>query len=395
MTPAPFAELELRALPAGALSLASITLDGTAIDFADVLADLTIRHGRTGYFEATSPSTCTLTYLGVDRAFTRPFRLGATLVVNAFDGSATAPRFTGKMTDAKLDVDVLTATAVSTLRTLSGYEVGGAAWPEEAWSARVQRAFSDAGIPGVLELELGAFDPILVARAAEPTDLGAYLEALAGMVDAAVADRPNGNVLVQAIDSRALENLVELDPAEVGYAPEWTLVLPEANIVTVSYGDPSASASVSSRDEISVGIYGPIAAQIATTVRDNADASRIASTRLARNAYAHWTIQAAPLLYGRTIPIGTPLELSTLPASSPYDPWTPILEGWTDHVESDGLELTWTQELGLSDPLRSGLTLPWQAIPPDYLWNTINQATEWKDALTLSDLAPPGGLSDE
>jgi hypothetical protein len=45
-------------------------------------------------------------------------------------------------------------------------------------------------------------------------------------------------------------------------------------------------------------------------------------------------------------------------------------------------------ELSLSDPLASGLTLPWNAVPTTagYRWNTINPTTAWRDALQLGDL---------
>jgi len=133
--------------------------------------------------------------------------------------------------------------------------------------------------------------------------------------------------------------------------------------------------------------YGPIATEIATTIKLLADATTIANTRLTRNAYGHWNINGAELLVGRRLSIGTPLTMTTLPPAAPFDPWQPILEGWTDHVVSDGEELDWTMELALSDPLRSGLTVPWNNLPVTAKWNTINATLAWKDALTLSDFA--------
>lgn len=60
------------------------------------------------------------------------------------------------------------------------------------------------------------------------------------------------------------------------------------------------------------------------------------------------------------------------------------MEGWTDEIAGD----TWTMTLALSDPLLSGVTLPWSAVPTtaDYHWNSIDVATDWTEALTLEDL---------
>lgn len=375
--------VEPLALPAGALAVTTVTVDGAALDLHDVLADVTIRHGRSGYFDSASPSTCQLTLLGITRALTRPFRLGSLLVVNATNGSTVAPAFTGRFTDADLSGDTLTATAVGRLRTLSGYAIGTGAYPEETWSARVTRAFTEAGLASSLLLQTGSFDPVLVARPAEPVTLAAYLDELADNVQAAVADLPDGRILVQAIGARTLTTTL-LAAAEVVYAPEWEQRLPGANIVTVGYGDPEASLTV--QDTASVALYGPIAASYQTSLKTSSDADTMARNRLARDAYAHWNVPACSLLFGRRYTVGQALELEQLPPAAPFDPWTPILEGWTDRIVSDGEELAWTMELALSDPLLSGLALPWNAVPTVLHWNTIDPTVAWRDALTLDDL---------
>ena len=136
----------------------------------------------------------------------------------------------------------------------------------------------------------------------------------------------------------------------------------------------------------SVARFGPRPQTIATRISSSASALARASERLARVANPHWNMPSAPVLVGLDLAIGAAVEVTNLPPSSPYDPWTPILEGWQDTITSDGEELTWTMELALSDPLASGLTLPWNTVPLADKWNTINPVTAWRDALTLSDL---------
>jgi hypothetical protein len=357
------------------------------LPLANVIADVTIRHGRAGYFESGTPSTCSIALLGATHDQTHRLRLGEPLIVNASDGATIAPRFTGRLTDATLELDRLTLTAVGFLRTLGGYTIPGD-YAAEVWSDRVWRAFNDAGLAAALVLEVGAFNPMLVARPASPITLADYLDELAGMVNAAVADLPDGRILVQTSDSRSLEGGYALHPAEVAYAPTWLEVLPDANIVTVTYGDPAAPSSVTARDQASIDLYGPIESSVSTTFYDAADANAVATARIARDAYAHWFIADAPLLYGRRLLIGQPLELSSLPASAPHDPWNPILEGWTDTIVSDGLELAWTMQLSLSDPTLSGLALPWNQVPAGTAWNELDPALAWRDALTLDDFTP-------
>jgi len=360
----------------------SIVLDGQPIALADVLADVTIHAGRSDVSDEPTASTCQLTIHGVDGTFTRAFRTGSSLAVTVTDGTSSRPRFTGRITDARLDVDELTAIAAGPLSTLSQHTIGTTGvWPIETWSARVTRAFTEAGRQGELVLvpDTG-FDPQLAARdssTAGPTKLSDYLAFLAAMVGAAVADLPDGRMLVQAIGARTLANAIVLDPADVAYAPGWEQILPAGNIVTVRYtGDQSQSVTV--QDQASIGLYGERPVTIDTAFVNQSDALNRANQRLARSAYSHWNIPEAPVLRGLDLTVGEPVELTEMPAASPFTFWTPILEGWTDELSRD----EWTMRLALSDPLASGLIFPWEDVDPADLWNTINQTVAWRDAIS-------------
>jgi hypothetical protein len=362
-----------------------IVLDGVELPLAGILADLTIRHGRREVLDEATAATCQISLLGVAPAFVAGFRVGAPLTITASDGITSRPRFTGTVTDAALDVDELTAIAVGRIATLRRYAVGAVAWPVEAWSARIARLFAEAGLSAILDLRPDPlFDPELAARnpaTAGPTTLGDYLAFLAPMVGAAVADQPDGTILVQALGARTLEGAHALTPATVAYAPVWEQALPPANIVTVRYtGDQSLSVTV--RDDTSVALYGQRPRTVDTTFVAAADATHRANEALGRGAFAHWNVPAAPVLEGLELAVGQAIELSSLPPSAPFDPWTPILEGWTDTIA--GAE--WRMALSLSDPLASGLLVPWNSVPPGELWTTIDQAIAWRDARTLDAL---------
>ena len=365
----------------------TVELDGASIPLEGVLADLTIRRGRMDVGDEPTADTCQLTLLDVDQALVAAFEVGQALTVTVSDdgGSSSSPRFTGFVTDARLDVDSLTVIAAGALSKLRLYVVGEVSWPVESWSSRVTRAFTEAGLLAQLELEPDPlFNPQLAARdpvTAGPTTLGDYLTFLAGMVGALVSDRPNGDIFVQAVGARVLDAAVALDPDDVAYAPVWVQELPRGNIVTVRYtGDQSEHVTVT--DAASVAIYGERPETIDTAFVNAADATYRANQRLGRGAYAHWNVPEAPILRGLELELGAPVELDNMPAASPNQPWTPILEGWSDTITGGD----WTMALSLSDPLLSGLTLPWAAVPLELAWNETDPATNWTEALTLDDL---------
>lgn len=367
-----------------------LKIAGATVPLAGVLADCTIRHGREDVTADPQAATMQLTLLGVTHAQSKAFKINSSVVLNVRDGTGpTVPRFTGVVTDASLDEDRLTLIAVGPIATLPRYVIGGTVdWPEETWSARVTRVFTEAGISSTLVLVTPVFNPVLVMRdhlTAGDTTLGDYLAFLAPMIGAAVVDRPDGKILVQPIDTRTLATAVALPPALVAYVPTWLQDLPHGNRVTVRYtGDQSQEVTVS--DSASISAYGAVfPATIDTTFKLTADATTRANTRLARSAYSHWNMPAASLLEPMDLAVGTPVLVDSMPASAPYTPWSPILEGWTDSIAGD----EWTMTLALSDPLDSGLTLPWNAVPvtATYHWDTINPTVKWSEALTLEDLA--------
>lgn len=374
----------------------SVELGGTSIPLAGVLADVVIHHGRTELTDEPTATTCQLTLHEVTSAFVQEFDIGQSLVLTVDELEAPGtptPRFTGNVTDAHLEGSELTVIAVGKVATFRNYPIGAVNWPEETWSARVTRAFTEAGLASELELHPDPnFNPVLAARdaaTAGETTLADYLAFLAPMVGALIADRLSGGVLVQAIGSRRLEDATELEPADVLYSPAWSEELPGANIVTVRY-QADQGASVEAQDASSIARYGERTTTIDTSFKLAADASYRASQYLSRNAFSHWEMRSAPILRGLELALGAPVIISGLPASAPYDPWTPIVEGWTDTISAGDPDRpsTWLMELALTDPLLSGVALPWQAVPltPVYHWNTVDPATDWTEALTLESL---------
>jgi hypothetical protein len=367
---------------------AAIELDDVAIPLGELVADLVLHRGRDSVSSEPTADTLQVTIHDVARDFVRAFDVGQSLRLTVSDGGAPAvPRFAGRVTDARLDDDQLTVIGTGPIATFRELAIGASSWPAESWSARVLRAFTEAGLAASLDLRPDPeLDPILAPRDSETagaTTLGDYVAFLAPMIGALVADQPDGTTLVQAIGARTLDAAIELEPGDVAYAPVWEEQLPSGNIVTVRYqGDQGASVTV--QDDASIEHYGRRPITIDTTFQAEADATARARSALNRSAYSHWEIAGAPLLRGLDLPLGEAVILSGLPGWAPFEPWTPLVEGWTDTISGS----SWRMELALSDPLVSGLTLSWESIPIDplYLWSTIDPATAWADALTLDDL---------
>jgi hypothetical protein len=355
----------------------SVTIDGAAIALADVFASVTIRHGRGSLDDGPLGSTATLSLVNVARAFVAPFKVGVELAIAT---TGAVPRFVGRISDAALDPDAATLSviAASTLARISGRKIGAAAWPQEAWSARITRAFTEADAAAELVLELGVDDPQVAARAAGETTLGGYLATVAVTVATAIADLPDGRVLVQAVSSRRGADPVELPSESVALAPEWTQNDDVANVVQVTW----SGGVVEDVDASSIATYeerAPLALQ--TDLAVEADATSRAAIELSRRSRPDWHIERADLLVlNSDLAIGTPVIVRDLPAAAPADHAVGIIEGWEDHVEPDAVAgLDWTMQLNLSPIRLSGYGATWANINPAITWATLDPALTWAE----------------
>lgn len=400
-----------------------IAVAGADLDLDTVLAEVVIRHGRTEFDAGPTSSSAQVTLRGVTHSYANAFRVGVALVIEA----DSKTRFTGTISDATLDDDELTVIGMGPLASLFRYTVGGpsSTWPAEPWHARVQRVFTEAGIPSLVQLQYRLdWDPTVIAHTATdpPVKLDDYLKVLADTIGAAICDTPDGHVLVQELSVRqrltpltwqttpgtiawnatdptcsweqaiTLHALaptypdplppVTVDPADVFYVPPWQQSLALENSTTVEYGSPRVS--VLYEDSASIGLYGRIPGSVSTELANTADANQRAYDRATRRGYPRWFMDSAPLLRGYELALGQVVELSGFPTSSPYSAWNPCLEGWTDTIRGDA----WTCELALSHPLLSGVVLTWITTPATIAWNEVDPACSWSQALTVGDLNP-------
>lgn len=352
--------------------IGGVTVDGVAI--ADTLVEysFTFRHGRADAYDGPTPSSAALRMIGVDRA--ELVAVGGRLVVELTD---TTPRFTGTITDLRLVDDELSIVAIGLLADLGRRPLAAATLVVEPASDRLAAIFDEAGVdPAGYVIALGSFDPDVAARDRDPTTALVELEFLAQTVGAAVYDRPDGVIVVEALDARAAIEHV-LDSAKVAYAPEWTQEMIVENRVTVDGADP-VTATVD--DEASQAAYDVRAVTITTDLADSVDAAERARVRVARRAFPRWHIPALTVLeLHAAIGAGDQVAVSDLPASAPYATYAPVVEGWVDTVTAED----WTTVYTCSDPALSGLTLTWDDVTSTLTWATVDPPdVPWHDAIS-------------
>ena len=387
-------ELELEPLAAPAY-VGAVVVDGVEQDLARVLASVSIRHGRDDVDGPLMSSTATLRLRALARSELEAWAPGGRLEL--FDTDADLV-YSGRLTDNGLTDDDprvdarLEVIAASSLADAGRRPVAGHAWPAEAWSARMARILAEAELAGVVQPP-----PDLVPLAAtvpsdpetgyfETLDALAALEADRQAVGATAFDAADGTVVVQAFDARAgLYPPLELDPRLVLYAPAWSRTLDVVNRVVLGYGYGAGSVTVD--DAASQAVHGVRwSGAFETGLADAATATARARLWVSRLSEPRWKLPGLTLLRRHPLEVGLVLELLGLPETAPLRSWTPIVEGWTDTIEGPD----WTQDVVLSDPLLSGLALPWRDLPPELAWLEVDPACSWSEADVLDNLI--GGL---
>lgn len=385
-----------------------VAIAGTDVDLLDVFAAVTIRHGRGSADDGPLASTASLSLIDVARELSASFRVADELRIELADG---VPRFVGRITDASFSDGTLALLAVSSLSWLARRPIGLGDWPEEAWSSRVRRALLEAGAlttwaetdgtwadaAGTWEeaehgyvLELGDFDPIVAARPADPTTLGQYLGELVATNAAAIAQLPDGAILVQELTARKGRTTVELDPDLVAANPEWTQVDEVTNRIELEW----SGGEVVATDELSRVRFEERSDSISTELAVLEDAEDRAEREVARRAWPRWELSRAELLeLDVGLDVGDPVSISELEAGAPASTYLGVLEGWEDHVEQgsetiDGERvgvLEWRMVLSLSPPRYSGIGIAWEGLPASETWADAGAATWNEPELILAN----------
>ena len=249
------------------------------------------------------------------------------------------------------------------------------------------------GLTGRLVLELGSQpDPLVTFREHDRTTLADYLGGvLRDTVPAAIADLPDGAILVQRLDARRDRPILDLDPADVAYAPEFAQVAGDAiqNHVDLTYGDAGVEETVTAEDAASINRFELRPVEVETKLVLEAAALTRAAEVVNRRAWPRWTSSPAELLeLDPAIEVGSPVHLTDLPAWAPDSAYLGVVEGWEDILQpadEPPNTMAWTMRLFLSDPrLSGGLGVLWFAVPLETAWSEAGTAT-WANPNALEE----------
>jgi len=390
-------ELELEAEPRAPLWIGAVRITDPAgdpylIDLGYVLASVSIRHGKDSVDGGVQAATATLAFRAIPRAELKLWTVGSTLTV---DDTASRRLFTGTITDSTVTDDdprtdaVLTVIATSTLELAGRRQVAGHAWPAEGWGARVARILSEANLTGSVQAPSPDV-PIAATKPEEGSTTYASMDALQALnaalddVAGTAFELGDGSIVVQAYEGRqGRYPLLTLDPSLVLFSPDWHQVLDVKNRIVMGYGYGAGSVTVDEPD--SQARYGlRWTGLFDSGLADAATANSRALDWLDRNAWPRWELSSVTLLAPQALNVGQLVELTELPASAPFAAWNAVIEGWTDTLEGPD----WTQEVVLSDPIESGLALPWQDVPPTIRWTDVVPTCRWADAYNLANFVP-------
>jgi len=409
-----------------------VTLDGTEYTNA-VLANLTIRSGRTNIYEQAQAGYVNLELLDVNQTAI-PININSTITVEVKDTSGTfVPIFGGNVVDIGLEVRDVGSTMFT--QTYSITALGALArLPKVIFTDGLARDFEGDQIYEVLQTVL--FNTW--AQVAQLVTWGTYTPAGTTWANAennglGEIDRP-GNYdlaargsgqdpidvysLVSALATSGLGYLYEDAQGRIGYADSThrtqylsangyvdldanharaaglrieTRVGDVRNAITIKYGATSSS-DVSASDADSIAIYGNLAQIITTTLHDATDANNQAAFYLSLRANPQPIF--SQITFDLTNPeidnadrdalinvfMGEAISLNNLPTNMSSGTFQGFVEGWSFQAAYNRLSVT----LLLSPLAYSLQAMRWNDVPITETWSSVSPTLTWTTATIVA-----------
>jgi hypothetical protein len=408
-----------------------VEIDG--VEYTDaVLANLTIRSGRTNIYEQAQAGYVNLQLLDVSQTAV-PVSINSTIGVSVKDTSGTfIAIFGGNVVDIALEVrdvgstmftQTYSITALGALARLpkviytdalardfdgdqifevlqtvlfgSWAEVPGAlTWATynatTTWANAENTGLGEIDRPGNFDLSArgGGLDPIDVyslVSALATSGLGYLYEDAQGRIGYADSTHrtnylaANGYVDLDANQARAAGLRIETRVGDV------------RNAITIKYG-ASSQNDVSDSDPASIAIYGNLAQIITTTLHDAADANAQAAFYLSLRANPQPIF--SEITFDLTNPeidnsdrdnligifMGEAIALNNLPLNMASGTFQGFVEGWSFQASYNQLSVT----LLLSPLAYSLQAMRWNDVPITETWSSVSPTLTWENATIVA-----------
>jgi len=409
-----------------------VEIDG--VEYTDaVLANLTIRSGRTNIYEQAQAGYVNLQLIDVNQTAI-PVNINSTITVEVQDTSGTfVPIFGGNVVDIGLEVrdvgstmftQTYSITALGALArlpkviftdALAGdfdgdqiYEVLQTVlfntWAQIAplvtwgtytpagttWANAENNGLGEIDRPGNYDLAArgSGQDPIDVyslVSALATSGLGYLYEDAQGRIGYADSTHrtqylsANGYVDLDANHARAAGLRIETRAGDI------------RNAITIKYGATSSS-DVSASDADSIAIYGNLAQIITTTLHDATDANNQAAFYLSLRANPQPIF--SEISFDLTNPeidngdrdallnvfMGEAISLNNLPLNMSSGTFQGFVEGWSFQAAYNRLSVT----LLLSPLAYSLQAMRWNDVPITETWTSVSPTLDWANATIVA-----------
>jgi hypothetical protein len=372
------------------VSIATISVAGTAVELATIGADVLVRVGRQDIYSKASTSTASIVFYGVETDVTRPY-VGAEVIITATGSYAV---FRGIISDATLSVDSptsgarLTVTAIGNSSRLAYVKVGGSGYPAQTVGNRLDAIMSEAGFSTstfpkyAIDAPASVTSRTVAAYTGGEATAQTLIDQVSESTRGFLYDSRDGRVVWQAIEQRNTLAFDSVSSSATIFAPEWRQDTQVINDVTVVW----SSGNVYGTDARSISAYGTRELSVTTILDVQADATTLASSLLARSKRPRWQLVNVGTITtsDSTIEPGQPVTISNLPAGSPAAKAYGVVEGYENRYYRGDHTVSYF----ISDPVQSGIALAWEDIPAStaYQWQDALAGVVWDDAITLSDL---------
>jgi hypothetical protein len=406
-----------------------VEIDGVAYTTA-VLANLTIRTGRTNIYEQAQAGYVNLELLDVNQTAI-PVKINSTISVSIKDTSNTfVPIFGGNVVDISLSVrdvgstmftqtygitalgalsrlpksltdgvlardfdgdqifDILFAVLFATWAQVAGAETWGNYDPTVTWADAENNGLGEIDRPGNYEL---------AARTSSRTDVYSLVSALATSGLGYIYEDAEGRIGYADSTHRtsyvATNGYVDLDAnhARAAGLQIQTRVGDVRNSLAIKYGNQSQHEVLDS-DAASIAEYGELAQIITTTLHDSADATAQAAFYLSLRKDPQPIF--SEITFDLTNPeidnadrdnllncfMGEAIALNNLPLNMSSGAFQGFVEGWSFQASYNSLSIT----LLLSPLAYSLQAMRWSDVPINEAWNTVSPTLTWEYATIVA-----------